>query len=196
MKTIRQAKWAYILCSILFCITGTVLIIYPAISARVISYIVGVVSILYGLSKILGYLSEDMYFLAFQFDLALGIFVSIIGIIFLLQPGRIISFLPFLIGLFVIIDGVFKVQTSVDARRFGLREWWLILVGAIICLGFGIFLLCDSIKGGEFLTVVMGIALLINGLQNLFNALYTIKISKKGLRGSSYYIEIQEEKRY
>ena len=53
---------------------------------------------MYGAEKIIGYFSRDMYRLAFQFDLALGIFVAIIGVILLLRPGRVLERVDFIVG--------------------------------------------------------------------------------------------------
>ena len=38
--------------------------------------------IVYGLIKILGYFSRDIYCLAFQFDLAFGVLLAAVGIIY------------------------------------------------------------------------------------------------------------------
>lgn len=101
------------------------------------------------------------------------------GVIFILHPNAIISMFPVIIGLLVLIDGVFKVQTAFDAKRFGLREWWLILVGALLCAGLGLLLLFDPFAGSNWLMVLVGVSLLLDGVQNLFNALYTVKITRR-----------------
>ena len=124
MKAVKQAKWCYIAVSILLCLIGLTLAIYPTLSAFTICYILGGICVFYGITKIIGYFSNDIYNLAFQFDLALGIFVSVIGIILILHPYWIMSFFPIVIGIFIMVDGVFKIQTSVDAQRFGLTNWW------------------------------------------------------------------------
>lgn len=48
-------------------------------SALFFCRVIGAVSLFYGVSKILGYFSHDLYNLAFQFDLALGVFTLIFG---------------------------------------------------------------------------------------------------------------------
>lgn len=175
MKYIKAAKTFYILCSILLCAIGILLICWPTLSAGVLSIVLGVVSLVYGAEKIIGYFSRDMYRLAFQFDLALGIFVAIIGVILLLRPGRVLELLDFIVGLFVLIEGVFKVQTSVDACRFGLKAWWLILMGALLSCVFGLLLLFSLLPATTVLMVFVGISLVADGAQNLFNAFYTIR---------------------
>ncbi len=175
MKYLKQAKALYLLTALFFCLTGLLLIVFPTLSMRIFCYIAGGVLIFYGLSKIVGYCAHDPYRLAFQFDLALGIFVILLGVLLLLHPGVVLSFVPLLIGIDIVVDGAFKLQTSVDAKRFGLSGWWIISLFALCSILLGALLIADPFQGGEALTMLMGIALLINGLQHFFNALYTVK---------------------
>lgn len=179
MKTIKQAKWCYIICSLLIIAAGVYIIARPYASAVMFCRIIGAVSLAYGISKILGYFSRDLYNLAFQFDLALGVFTIIFGLILLLRSARVVTFMPVIIGVFVLVDGVFKLQTAVDAKRFGLSSWWLILLGSLLCAALGLLLIVDPFGGSNVLMTFVGISLAIDGLQNLFNAFYTIKIMKQ-----------------
>ena len=179
MKTIRQAKWCYIICSFLLIAAGVYIIARPYASAVMFCRIIGVISLIYGISKMLGYFSRDLYNLAFQFDLALGLFTIIFGFILLLRSAKVVTFMPVIIGVFVLVDGVFKLQTAVDAKRFGLSSWWLILLGSLMCAVLGLLLIVDPFGGSNVLMTFVGISLTIDGLQNLFNAFYTVKIMKQ-----------------
>lgn len=178
MKTIKQAKWCYIICSVLLIAAGVYIMVRPYASAIIFCRVIGAVSLFYGVSKILGYFSHDLYNLAFQFDLALGVFTLIFGLILLLRSARVVAFMPAILGVFVLVDGVFKLQTAVDAKRFGLSNWWLILLGSLICALFGLLLIIDPFSGNSVLMTFVGLSLAIDGLQNLFNAFYTVKILK------------------
>ena len=98
--------------------------------------------------------------------------------ILLLRSARVVAFMPAILGVFVLVDGVFKLQTAVDAKRFGLSNWWLILLGSLICALFGLLLIIDPFSGNNVLMTFVGLSLAIDGLQNLFNAFYTVKILK------------------
>jgi len=184
---VKKAKWGYIICSVLFCLLGVLTVIFPTTSVLTLCYVFGVLLLFCGLTKIVGYFSHDLYNLAFQFDLALGIFVTAVGIILLLHPDRIISFFPIVIGLFILIDGVFKAQTSLDAKRFGLPNWWLILIGAILSILMSMLLILDPFNTAVLLMAFIGISLIIYGTENLFNAVYTVKIIKRASKCEPYY---------
>ena len=72
LKQLKLAKNGYIIMSVLFMVLGACLIIWPDCSMAVFCTAVGIMLIVYGLIKILGYFSRDIYCLAFQFDLDEG----------------------------------------------------------------------------------------------------------------------------
>jgi len=179
MEKVRQAKWAYILLSILISLLGVVVIFRPGASILTICWIMGVISILFGATKIVSYFTKDQYGLAFQFDLALGIFAVVIGILLCAHPAGIVSLTQFLIGLFILVDGVFKLQTAIDAKRFGLARWWSILLLALLCVACGLLLVIDPFDSARALMVLLGISMLIDGIQNLVVVLYTVRFYRK-----------------
>ena len=79
-------------------------------------------------------------------------------------------------GVEIIADGLFKVQTAVDARRFGLERWWLILAVALAATGVGVALALRPGEGAQALAALLGAALLAEGTLNLCVALCAVKI--------------------
>ena len=131
-----------------------------------------------GVIKLIGYLSRDLYQLAFQFDLAFGILLMALSAVFLLRPVRMMSFLCMAVGIAILADGLLKIQTAIDARRFGLRTWWLILVMAIVAGTAGMLLMLRPSQSAQVLTGLMGISLLAEGLLSLCVALCAVKVMK------------------
>ena len=78
----------------------------------------GIILVAYGIVKIIVYLSDNLYDLAFQYDLACGIFLIVLGC-----NLRIRSYLSPGLGLLILLDAVLKVQTAKDAKVFGLEIW-------------------------------------------------------------------------
>ena len=118
MKFIKRAKAAYIAICAVIAVIGFVLIIFPEISMLAICYILGIAAIVFGIVKITGYFSSDPYGLAFQFDLAFGIIAIVLGAVVVIHPGKIIALVPIIMGIYFMTDGIMKIQTAVDAKRF------------------------------------------------------------------------------
>lgn len=179
MKSIKKAKIAYIAYSLALMALGIAIIIFPSISVGTTIYALGGLLVVCGIVRFLNYFSKDSYGLAFQFDFALGIFTVLMGAIILFHPKGTIAFVNVLIGIFVIIDGTFKLQTAKDAKEFGLKNWWLILVCAIITAITGMILVFNPFEGAIAMAIALGIALISAGIENLCVAIYTVKLIKQ-----------------
>ena len=176
-KTIRAAKTAYIALSALLCALGLLLILKPEISMGLTGAIVGGVMIAFGAVKLMGYFSKDLYRLAFQFDLAFGILLIALGALILVRPVRALTMLCVILGIEIIADGLFKVQTALDARRFGLYTWWLILAMAVLTGLAGAAIAQHPSESALTLTTMTGAALTAQGLMNLCVALCAVKVT-------------------
>ena len=175
MKFISRIKIAYSIISAGLILMGLCFTFFPEISALTICYCVGAVSIVFGIIKLMGYFSNDVYRLAFQFDLAIGIAMIICGAVIVIRPRMLIAMLPVILGILVLVDGLFKIQTALDSKRFGLKKWWISLALGILACVIGICLILDPFEGNKILTVLLGITLVIDGVQNLWMVLYTVK---------------------
>ena len=88
----RMAKIGYILISCLLCVFGVVLIADPGFSVSMLGVLCGILLIAFGLVKMIGYFSRDLYRLAFQYDLAFGLMLIALGIIMLTSPDSLMGF--------------------------------------------------------------------------------------------------------
>ncbi len=175
MNLVQKAKNAYIGASIGVIVLGLILIFKPTMSAVTLCYIVGGMMAAFGVVKIIGFFSKDQFRLAFQFDLALGIFSIVVGAFIAVKAKEIMLILPTIIGIFIIIDGVFKVQTAIDAKRFGIIRWKTIMLLALFCVVLGIILIVDPYEATKALMIFTGVCLLVDGIQNICVVLYTVK---------------------
>lgn len=194
-KAVKAAKIGSICISLLLCGLGVALLIYPEVSLAVLTRVIGIIFICYGAFKLIGYFSKDLFRLAFQFDLAFGLLLIAAGILLLARPQRMVSLFGFLIGILVLTDGLFKIQTALDARRFGLRTWWLILIFAVLSSAAGLMLMCDPLFGANLLMVFAGFCLIAEGILNLCVAISAVRITKQRDKDSidvEYYIHTDE----
>ena len=175
VKALRTAKIGYIIISAILCALGILLIAKPDMSLSLIGIIVGIVLIVFGVIKLIGYFSKDLYRLAFQFDLAFGILLIALSVVILIRPENMMSFLCIVLGIAILADGLFKIQTALDARRFGLRTW-LILSLAIIAGVIGAVLVFRPTESARIVTMLLGMSLLAEGILNLCVALCAVKI--------------------
>ena len=172
----RVAKTGYIVMSLAFCAVGVLFIVRPGLSAGLIGRALGAAMMLFGAVKLVGYCSRDLYRLAFQYDLGFGLLLIALGALVLIRPAGVLDFLFAALGVAVLTDGLYKVQIALDARRFGISAWWLTLVLAAATVAVGLALVFRPWDSARLLTILLGAALLAEGILNFCVAVSTVKI--------------------
>ena len=175
----KRIKALYITISILSLLAGIALVIWPGASVITICYVVGSAAILVGAVRLAGYFSKDSYNLNFQFDFAMGLVFLFLGTVLFFHPGDTVAVLHFSVGILVLVDSVFKLQTALDAKHFGLKKWWVMLLCALLCAGLGLVLVILPFRTAEILVRVTGAALAVNSGENILTAGYTVKSKKR-----------------
>ena len=177
----RIAKIGYIVMSILFCIAGILFITLPEMSTTIMGICIGIAMIVFGIVKLVGYFSKDLFRLAFQFDLELGILMMVLGVVVLFNPQNLMAFICVALGIAILLDGLFKIRIAMDSKRFGIKSWWLILALAIVTGVVGVALVFDSVVSAKVLSVLLGLSLLSEGILNLYTVISTVLIIKNQL---------------
>ena len=173
LDRLRVARDGYVVMAILFYIAGIACFLPGSLSPMAACVICGIVLLGYGIIKIIGYMANDLYCLAFQYNLACGIFLTVLGIILLSCNIRIYPYLNMGAGMLILLDSLLTIQTSKDAKVFGLPTWHIILSLAILAGVFGVLLLVDPSERAR--QIICGCALLADGLLNQVMVHLTVK---------------------
>ncbi len=154
---------------------------------NILYYFLSAVFLGYGVIKLLCYFSKDMYQLAFQFDFGMGIFFFVMGLLFSCFEQVMLKNFLGMIGFTVFIDAVLKIQTSLEAKRFGLGKWWIILILAVFsALAAALFFVVQPIErlyrygliNFADIIHIIGLTLFLEGCLNLWVVIYTVKEAK------------------
>lgn len=175
MKQQKLAKAGYLAISLVFYIAGIVYMLMPDVSPLAICGISGIVLMAYGIIKMIGYFSKDLYCLAFQYDLACGLFLIVFGLITLVCSQRIIPHLSVGLGALILLDSLLTVQMSKDAKRFGLETWHVILSAAVAAGIFGGVVIISPFQTTRGRHIAAGCALLAQGFKSHCVMHYTVK---------------------
>lgn len=175
-KRLRVAKYGYIILSTLLCVLGIVLITDPGFSISLLCWIGGILLILFGCVKIVGYVSKDLYRLAFQFDLAFGILLIALGTILILRTDAMVHIICILLGICILADALLKIQISIDAKAFGITQWWMILAVAVVTGVIGFLLVFRPFESIQIVMILLGMSLLAEGILNMVTVLTAVKI--------------------
>ena len=129
----------------MFYITGFLCIVNPGLMQLHSRTLAGIILVAYGIIKIIGYFSKDLYCLAFQYDFACGIFLIVLGIATLCISARFKdSSLLAALGILILLDSLLSIQTAFDSKKFGLSSWKYILIFSMIAGIFGILVISKN----------------------------------------------------
>ena len=170
LKQIKIACTGYILISIVFYIIGFLCIFNPELIQLHSRTLAGAILVAYGIIKIIGYFSKDLYCLAFQYDFACGIFLIVLGIAVLCIGSRFReSSLFAALGILILLDSLLSIQTALDSKKFGLSSWKCILILSVTAGTFGVLVILQNT------TVFAGFALLTEGIMRHYIVHHTAK---------------------
>ena len=174
----RTAKIGYMIMSALFVLFGFMLLFNPDDMGEAAGLITGIGIMLFGIFKIVGYFSKDLFRLAFQYDLAFGILLEVLGLIILSKPSGFVEFITIVIGIAFLSDGLLKIQISLDSKRFGISKWWSVLLMAILTGTVGVLLVVSPAWGSELLIRILGVSFITEGILNFITVMIAVKIIK------------------
>lgn len=172
----RVAKYGYILISFVFCVAGIFMILLPSPSTSTVGTFFGITMVLFGIIKLIGYFSKDLFRLAFQYDLQFGILLGILGVIILTLKRNPVSFVCVSYGISTIADSLFKCRTALDAKKFGISKWWPTLLLAITTGVMGVIVTISPSMSMRTIRVLLGSSLLCEGALGVSVAIRMVKI--------------------
>ncbi|MEO8446537.1 MAG: DUF308 domain-containing protein [bacterium] len=92
-----------------------------------------------------------------------GVVFILFGLLFILMPAFVVSFVMYFIAFWAIIGGIMQIINAVKLRKEISNEWLGILNG-LITLVFGIIVLLNIMQGAQALVMIFGIFAIISGL--------------------------------
>lgn len=171
MEFLSKSKRSLFLAGCFAVAVGLCLLIWPEILVAILCYLIGTGLLIFGLVKVVSYFVKHSKGDAdSRYDLAFGLFFSICGILFVGQPHTIVNVIQTILGLVILADAALKFQAAIDAKHFSASNWWFLLVLSAVTAAVGVLLVWDPF--GASMMVLLGVALLVDGLQNILSALF------------------------
>lgn len=175
MRKLQIARSGYTVMSAVFYLAAGLCLLFPAIPPLAACWFSGVSLIAYGVIKIIGYFSEDLFCLAFRYDLAFGLLLLAAGALLFIRREPAFPYLSTGIGWLALLDGVLKVQMSEEARKFGLEKWNVISATAVTTSVLGAFLIIKGAVGPEAPRLLTALVLASAGTMNYCVIRYAVR---------------------
>ncbi|MBA6151333.1 HdeD family acid-resistance protein [Gelidibacter maritimus] len=194
LKSIKSAiKHWYIplLVGVFFIIVSIVAFTSPGSSLLTLSF-------LFALSFLFGGISEAVFSVVnrhqlenWGWSLAFGIITFIVGISLMSHPALSISVMAFYIGFIILFRSVSAIGFAMDVKRYGDKNWGLLLVLGILGTIFSFILIWNPLFAGLSIVVLIALSFMFAGLFSI-----VLAFQLKRLHKSSKKISAELRKRY
>lgn len=179
MQLLKRIRWVYVLLSLFLIGVGVCLFLQPGLSSATVCCAVGLGAMLFGIVKIVLYFLRELNEMAEQYDFAIGAMSVIAGAVLLIHPAAVLALIPQVLGIYMLVDCVFKLQVAMDARRLGNKGWWVSLIVTLLCICWGCLLIWQPFGLEHYRTPLIASGLVADGVQNLVSVAYIAGTVKK-----------------
>lgn len=153
------------LTGIIILIVGVVLLLWPGSTLNALCSLLGWCMIISGiLEVVIGFIGDRYYA-----NVTGGVFSVIIGLVFILRPDVIISFLPFVVGLATALGGVgFLVKTLYFKEEGPFAV--MTIAGSAVAIVAGLILMINAYTAVKLLMIILGVFLIYFGILRILNS--------------------------
>lgn len=165
--------------SILYLVFGIIMLFFPDMVIRSVCYLVGIMFLFVGVSGVVMYVKTDIKTAFTSFTLVMSIIFGAFGVYVLLNPETFASFLPLVVGIFLLVDSVSKLSMAFDLKKYEYNNWWQMLIVAFIILGCGLLLVFNPFEVLAVSVQIIGAILVVDAISNIFTIYSYSKLEKK-----------------
>lgn len=173
-----------IVLSILLMILGMIIIIYPAMSLKVFSYGISIISIIFGIYLLIEDFRLKNYWLVFDFSLV-GIVFLLLGVILLLYPNVLTTLIPIFLGIWFIISSIFKLKLTSLLSSCNNSIYMTSILMSMLSIICGILFIISPLNGAFAIALLIGILLFVYSLSDIVDMI----IFKKNINEMHKYLK-------
>lgn len=175
----NKLKNTLVATSLLCLILGVFMLLFPSAVSDFICYLVAFMFLFFGVAGVVMYIKTEVKTPYTSSTLILAIIFGALGIYIFVNPKVFASFIPLVIGIFLIADSISKLSAAFDLRKYGYPNWWNMLIVAFIILVFGLILAFNPFEVITISIMMIGFILIVDAISNIFTIYSYSKINIK-----------------
>lgn len=177
--------WWFLVKGLLLIATGIVIFVHPLAGYVGLSILFSVVIIVSGVTQIMFATSNKAVLKGWGWTLVSGILDLAIGIYLAMYPALTMATLPFFVGFWLVYKSFYLMGASFDLNDLGIPGWGWLLLGGILVLLAGFYVIYYPVDGALGIVAVSGTAFILAGIlySILSFKLKDIKVAAKSLLG-------------
>ena len=170
-----------IISSLLLFLFGLVLAVNAEGFIKSITVAIGVFLLLIGVFPVIDYFRYRKEGLGASVGLISGIFSIVCGLMLLINEDLLMILIPVFIGVWMIINGINKIQVSFEIKDLGEKSWIITFIYSILIIVLGGYFIVNPISGATTVTSFIGIILCIYAVLDIIDCVI-IKVKVKSFK--------------
>jgi uncharacterized membrane protein HdeD (DUF308 family) len=156
--------WLLLLAGIILIVAGVIILVHPLTTFITAAVFFGLAILIGGVFKIIFAISNRHHLESWGWNLVSGLLAVIIGLILANNPAISIVVLPFILGFYVLYAGGMLISLGIHGQHMHMSGSVWIIIGGIITLALGLYILFNPTLGVVILTTVAGFSFIAEGL--------------------------------
>jgi uncharacterized membrane protein HdeD (DUF308 family) len=177
-----------VISSVLLFLFGLILAVNAEGFIKSITVAIGVILLLIGVFPVIDYFRYRKDGLGASVGLISGIFSIVCGLMLLINEDLLMILIPVFIGVWMIINGINKIQVSFEIKDLGEKSWVITFIYSILIMVLGGYFIVNPISGATTVTSFIGIILCIYAVLDIIDCII-IKVKVKNFKKELEKIE-------
>lgn len=174
--------------SVLLFLFGLILAVNAEGFIKSITVAIGVILLLIGVFPVIDYFRYRKDGLGASVGLISGIFSIVCGLMLLINEDLLMILIPVFIGVWMIINGINKIQVSFEIKDLGEKSWVITFIYSVLIMVLGGYFIVNPISGATTVTSFIGIILCIYAVLDIIDCVI-IKVKVKNFKKELEKIE-------
>ncbi len=175
--SLSETKALYMFMAVIELVFGLFLIIFPDISAQILTIILGAILSGVGVFNIISYFMNKNS--SFRQGILSGVISTALGIAFIAQSESITNVTSIILGVFVIFEALTSCKRAIIMCRLDFSKWFVPMIIAILAAVLGVLLLIFPSFFGEAIMIIVGIALVIEAVLGIWSIIFIIRLRSR-----------------
>lgn len=177
-EKLREMKLNYILSSMIEIVGGVILFIWPGLSLQVACRLLGAILAVMGLVHLIRFFRAKQGTLIKTLEMILAVVFAAVGILICLNPAFVISLVPIIMGVILVLHGLYDLRQVFSMGKAKYRYWWIAFLLGILTAGGGAVLIWNPFETVEFAIKVIGAFMVYDGISDLWIVTETRRAQK------------------
>ena len=170
---VKKIYFTSLISSILILVLGILVLARPDFILNTVSTIIGGIVLIPGIISLVDYFKNK-----YTPNLVVGVIACILSFVFIFNSKFISSILPFVLGIYFIIDGIRKLQYALELKKNRVTSYMTSVITSILILTCGVLMIVNPFGGALAITQVIGIFMIVYAILDIYNAV----MMKKGIQ--------------